>query len=137
MDRACAIVVQHPYRILGNSLAVAAYRNGPVENLHAGHASGYALNRRRATGRQSRELMKRLLKLEKITETTVEILDRFRCGFRLRWLSFIEDPPVVRPASGMYHKILDHLGLWDAGAASPTCRTHSGRVYRRDLAAGG
>ena len=53
-----------------------------------------------------------------------------RCGYRLRWLSFIEDPPVVR-------RILDHLGLWDAGAAPPTCRTHSRRVYRQDLAAGG
>jgi hypothetical protein len=33
-----------------------------------------------------------------------------RCGFPMRVLSVIEDPPVVR-------RILDHLGLWDAGAA--------------------
>ena len=58
MDRARAIVVQHPYRILANSMAVAAYRNGPVENLHAGHASGYTLNRRRATDQQHHELMR-------------------------------------------------------------------------------
>ena len=58
MDRARAIVVQHPYRILANSMTVAAYRNGPVEELHAGRASGYAMNRRRATDQQSRELMR-------------------------------------------------------------------------------
>jgi len=33
-----------------------------------------------------------------------------RCGFPMRVLSVIEDPPVVR-------RILDHLGLWDAEAA--------------------
>ena len=35
-----------------------------------------------------------------------------RCGFPLRVLSFIEDPPVVR-------KILDHLGLWDTQQRPP------------------
>jgi len=35
-----------------------------------------------------------------------------RCGFPLRVLSLIEDPPVVR-------KILDHLGLWDARQRPP------------------
>jgi len=33
MDRARPIVVQYPYRILANSMALAAWRNGPVENL--------------------------------------------------------------------------------------------------------
>ena len=35
-----------------------------------------------------------------------------RCGFPLRVLSLIEDPPVVR-------KILDHLGLWDTQQRPP------------------
>jgi hypothetical protein len=35
-----------------------------------------------------------------------------RCGFPMRVLSCIEDPPVVR-------RILDHLGLWDACKRAP------------------
>jgi hypothetical protein len=35
-----------------------------------------------------------------------------RCGFPMRVLSVIEDPPVVR-------KILDHLGLWQAHQRPP------------------
>ena len=35
-----------------------------------------------------------------------------RCGFRMRVLSCIEDPPVVR-------RILDHLGLGDAHIRAP------------------
>jgi hypothetical protein len=37
----------------------------------------------------------------------------------MRVLFFIEDPPVARPANGMCHKILDHLGLWDAQQRPP------------------
>ena len=35
-----------------------------------------------------------------------------RCGFRMRVLWCIEDPPVVR-------RILDHLGLWDTPKRAP------------------
>ena len=35
-----------------------------------------------------------------------------RCGFPMRVLSGIEDPPVVR-------RILDHLGLWDTQQRPP------------------
>ena len=58
IDRVRPIVTQHPYRILGNSMTLAAWRNGPVESLHSGWVSGYTLNHRRATDQQSRELMR-------------------------------------------------------------------------------
>jgi hypothetical protein len=57
LNRARPIVSQHPYRILANSMTLASWRNGPVEDLHCGWASGYSLKRRRATDRQSKELM--------------------------------------------------------------------------------
>ena len=58
MDRVRPIVTQHPYRILGNSMTLAAWRNGPVESLHSGWVSSYTLNHRRATDQQSGELMR-------------------------------------------------------------------------------
>ena len=58
MERTRPIVVQHPYRILANCMALAAWRNGPVESLHCGRALGYSLNHRRTTNLQSLELMR-------------------------------------------------------------------------------
>jgi hypothetical protein len=72
MERARPIVIQYPYRILANSMALAAWRNGPVENLHCGRISGYNLNRRRATDQQIRELMRFT------SERLAALLSRFR-----------------------------------------------------------
>jgi hypothetical protein len=57
LNRARLTVSQHPYRILANSMTLMSWRNGPVEDLHCGWASGYSLRYRRATDRQSKELM--------------------------------------------------------------------------------
>ena len=57
LDRARPIVIRHPYRVLGNSMALAAWRNGPVEDIHRGCAAGYSLDHRRATAGQCRQLM--------------------------------------------------------------------------------
>jgi hypothetical protein len=57
MKQTHPIVIRHPYRVLSNSLVLSAYRNGPVEDLHFGLSSRYALTRRRATEEQSRDLM--------------------------------------------------------------------------------
>ena len=57
MERVRPIVRQHPYRILSNSMTLAAWRNGPVESLHCGWVASYSLNHRRATDQQSGELM--------------------------------------------------------------------------------
>lgn len=58
MERIQPVVIRHPYRVLANSMVLAAYRNGPVEDLHAGLCSGYSLNHRRATNRQIDEVMR-------------------------------------------------------------------------------
>ncbi len=57
LDRARPIVTRHPYRVLGNSMTLAAWRNGPVEDIHRGGAAGHSLDHRRATDDQCRELM--------------------------------------------------------------------------------
>jgi hypothetical protein len=72
IDRVRPIVTQHPYRILGNSMTLAAWRNGPVEGLHCGWVSGYTLNNRRATDQESRELMRFT------SDRLASVLSRFR-----------------------------------------------------------
>lgn len=57
MDRIRPVARQYPYRIIANGMAVACYRNGPVENLHAGREWAHSLDHRRATDGQIRELM--------------------------------------------------------------------------------
>jgi hypothetical protein len=57
LDRARPIVSQHPYRILGNSMALATWRNGPVEDIHCGRTSDYSLDCRRITDEQCSGLM--------------------------------------------------------------------------------
>jgi hypothetical protein len=59
MERIRPTVAQHPYRVLANTIVLSAYRNGPVENLHSGRSSAIcALNHRRATDRQTHEVMR-------------------------------------------------------------------------------
>ena len=42
-------VERHPSRVLANALVNSAWRNGPVENIHAGGFRGYPLDQRRVT----------------------------------------------------------------------------------------
>lgn len=48
----------YPFRTLANVLMYLAYRNGPVEDAHAGHEPGYSLQKRRFTERQSGEILR-------------------------------------------------------------------------------
>lgn len=47
-----------PYRVLANALINAVWRNGPIENIHGGKPSGYALKQRRVTDMEARLLMR-------------------------------------------------------------------------------
>jgi hypothetical protein len=57
LARARADAERHPSRIFANALVNVAWRNGPVEHLHAGTASGYPLAQRRVTPAEERVLM--------------------------------------------------------------------------------
>jgi len=69
IDRVRPIVTRHSYRILGNSVALTAWRNGPIESLHCGR---YTLNHRRATDQQSQALMRFT------SDRLASLLSRFR-----------------------------------------------------------
>jgi hypothetical protein len=55
---ACADANHHPSRVFANALVNVAWRNGPVEDIHAGHAVEYPIDRCRITVAEERELMK-------------------------------------------------------------------------------
>ena len=57
LDRALPTVREHPYRVLANSLALHSYRNGPIENIHAGRGGRFSLNHRRVTEAESRTIL--------------------------------------------------------------------------------
>ena len=50
--------VSYPYRTLANGIIDSAYRNGPIENNHAGREAAYPLDRRRFTDRQVRQIIR-------------------------------------------------------------------------------
>ncbi|MGH9365527.1 MAG: hypothetical protein ACRD1B_09750, partial [Thermoanaerobaculia bacterium] len=57
LERVRSDVARHPSRVLANALLNTAWRNGPVENIHAGGYRGYPLDQRRVTLAEERDLM--------------------------------------------------------------------------------
>jgi len=57
LERVRADADRHPSRVLANALVNTAWRNGPVEDVHAGAFRGYPLDQRRVTLSEERELM--------------------------------------------------------------------------------
>ncbi|MFH1434707.1 MAG: hypothetical protein ABIJ56_03225, partial [Pseudomonadota bacterium] len=57
-ERVRADAERFPSRILANALVNAAWRNGPVESIHAGRAQDYPLGQRRVTAAEERTLMR-------------------------------------------------------------------------------
>ena len=56
-DRVQAAVERNPTRVLANAIVNTAWRNGPVENLHAGDYRGYPLDHRRMTPAEERRVL--------------------------------------------------------------------------------
>ncbi|MFZ0184393.1 MAG: hypothetical protein WAL88_06110 [Nitrosotalea sp.] len=57
MVRVRADAEAHPSRVFANSLVNTAWRNGPIEEIHAGGSKGYPLDKRRVTAAEERSLM--------------------------------------------------------------------------------
>ena len=57
LEQVRADVEGHPSRVLANALVNTAWRNGPVEDIHAGELRGCPLDQRRMTPAEERELM--------------------------------------------------------------------------------
>jgi hypothetical protein len=58
VDRARANAERHPSRVFANALVNVAWRNGPVEDIHAGRFRGYPIDERRITPAEERTLMR-------------------------------------------------------------------------------
>jgi len=56
--RARASAEAHPTRVLANAIVNACWRNGPIENIHAGQPSTYPLTQRRITPSEERTLVR-------------------------------------------------------------------------------
>ena len=58
LARAHADAERWPSRMFANALVNTAWRNGPVEDVHAGYVQGYPLAQRRVTPAEEQELMR-------------------------------------------------------------------------------
>lgn len=50
--------VSYPYRAVANAIINLTYRNGPVEDSHAGQGAAYSFSHRRFTDRQARQVIR-------------------------------------------------------------------------------
>jgi hypothetical protein len=50
--------VSHPYRMLANTIVNLTFRNGLIEDIHAGRGTTFSLNHRRFTDRQARQVIR-------------------------------------------------------------------------------
>ena len=58
LERVRADAERFPSRVLANALVKTAWRNGPVESIHAGYSSQYPLHRRRLTPSEESKMMR-------------------------------------------------------------------------------
>jgi len=72
--------VSHPYRAVANAIVNLTYRNGPVEDVHAGRGAAYSLSHRRFTDRQAGQIIR----------YTAERLSPFVSDFPL-WGGYLAD----------------------------------------------
>jgi hypothetical protein len=56
-EQARAAVERHPTRVLANAIVNIAWRNGPIEDLHAGAFRGYPLDHRRMSLAEERRVL--------------------------------------------------------------------------------
>jgi hypothetical protein len=91
----------HPSRLFANALVNTAWRNGPVENIHAGDFRGYPLDYRRVTVAEEHALM-------------AFAADRLTTGMGL-----CHDLAVERPARSWPEQVLPY-GLAGAMLITPT-----------------
>ncbi len=57
LTRARADAESHPSRVFANALVNTAWRNGPVEQIHAGEFRGYPLDQRRMTAAEEQSML--------------------------------------------------------------------------------
>ena len=77
-----AVCVRRPFRALANTVINAAYRNGEIENIHAGRDSGCSLTHRRFTPRQGNLVLRSIA--EKMGAIGV-MTPIWKCNLPMAW----------------------------------------------------
>jgi hypothetical protein len=58
LDRDLETATNHGIRVIANTITHVAFRNGPVENIHAGRFQGYGLNQRRVLPKAEKAIIR-------------------------------------------------------------------------------
>jgi hypothetical protein len=58
VDRDLGIAATYGVRVIANTITHVAWRNGPVENVHAGRFQGYDLDRRRVLPKAEKAIIR-------------------------------------------------------------------------------
>jgi hypothetical protein len=96
LERVRADVERHPSRVLANALVNSAWRNGPVENIHAGDFRGYPLDQRRITPAEEHEIM-------------TFVSERFAQGMSVCLCFALEQPPRPWPEQVLPYSLAEML----------------------------
>lgn len=103
--------VSHPYRALANAIIHFAYRNGPIESLHAGREPAYPLSRRRMTTGQARHVIR----------STTERLSPFVSAIPL-WDAPLGELPPWPARIALLPAFRQYPGNWSFTESSSTVR---------------
>lgn len=99
--------VPHPYRNAANTIINLVYRNGPIEDIHAGRGQTFSLDHRRFTDRQVRFIIRQ----------TAESLNSFVTDFPLWDNRLSRLPPWPERVAGL-PRYLRHPRDWSLTESS-------------------
>lgn len=107
--------VPHPYRTLANTIINLVYRNGPIEDIHAGRGYTFSLDHRRFTDMQARSIIRH----------TAESLNPFVTDFPLWHNHLIRLPPWPESVAGL-SSYLWYPGDWSLTETSSQTQFRTG-----------
>jgi hypothetical protein len=58
LERDMQTAANHGIRVIANTITLRAWRNGPIENIHAGRYVGYGLNERRVLPKAEKSIIR-------------------------------------------------------------------------------
>lgn len=77
LDQALAAAESHGIRVIANAITLRAWRNGPVEDVHAGRGEDYELGRRRMRPRAEKAIIRQA---QGGVHAGLKAVDMLKCG---------------------------------------------------------